>query len=154
MDTRGSNDATGPWTEAKPWGWWKSSGNLHQPEKPLVSGVAGINPSPSPILDNSVTEEKRKPTLTEQREAVELLINIAIADGVVGDPVETAKQACLTLAWFERSSELIKMLRDLKGERPELFNALNDIANAFPGVRISDIRPTRQPEREYDPDDS
>lgn len=99
----------------------------------------------------------RKPTLAEQREAVENLINIAIADGVVGEDLVYAKQACLTLAWIERSSELIKMISELRRESPELFDVLSNISSAFPGVKIAAIRgrPVQKAEDlEYDSDDS
>lgn len=101
--------------------------------------------------------ESRKPTLTEQREAVEELIAEAVKDDMDGETIARAKQACLTLAWIERSTELIKMLNGLKNENPELFEMLNKISSTFPGVKIDAIRGRAVPdatETDYDPDES
>jgi cephalosporin-C deacetylase-like acetyl esterase len=52
-----------------------------------------------------------KPSITEQREAVESLINCALQDEVCPpSDVEAAKQAVLTLQYIEARPELAKTL--------------------------------------------
>jgi hypothetical protein len=47
--------------------------------------------------------------------------------------------ALATIIWLEKSSEVIKLLANLKKQRPELFGVMHDIANEFPGVQIRNI---------------
>ena len=80
--------------------------------------------------------EKR--SLAVQRQSIETLIEYCRDVDTLA--VEAAKQACLTIGWLERRSELIRMLDKLERERPDLAAALNTIARVFPGIEISDVR--------------
>lgn len=73
-----------------------------------------------------------KSTLAEQREAVEQLI-WAAGDGPNPPPqIALARDACRTLAWFERRQELTRALVDLDKRAPGLAS----LAEAFPGSSI------------------
>ena len=76
-----------------------------------------------------------KPSLTEQREAVEALINEALG----GEPVpsvEAAKHAVLTLAWLERKENLVREIVRLEREAPDVARALVE----WPGLQIAGVR--------------
>ena len=81
--------------------------------------------------------EKR--SLSFQREAVEIFIARG-SFGMSEDIIEAAKQACLTIGYFERRQELLRMLIKLERDHPELAASMRAIADAFPGVEISDVR--------------
>jgi len=77
-----------------------------------------------------------KPTLTEQREAVEALINLGIDNDIRPGVIEAAKQAVLTLAWLERKENLVRELARIEREAPELAAALVE----WPGLQIAGVR--------------
>lgn len=80
-------------------------------------------------------------TITQQREAVECLINAALERAPIplsaGSPIfEAAKKAVLTLAWIERRADLVKEVERLEREAPQLATLLRE----FPGAKISEVR--------------
>lgn len=73
-------------------------------------------------------------SLSFQRQCVEHFIALSRdADDTV---TEGAKQACLTLAWFEKRQELVRELIRLETAAPELAELLRQ----FPGAQLSAIR--------------
>jgi len=58
-----------------------------------------------------------KPSITEQREAVEALINEAVGHGVLVG-LEPAKQAVVTLSFIERNAGLARVLAAVMNEFP------------------------------------
>lgn len=91
--------------------------------------------------------EKR--SLAFQRQCVEHLI--ALAGDEHSTIVEGAKQAALTLGWFERREEMTRAVVALDEAEPGLAS----LFQAFPGARIAAIRDTiPQPEQQEElPDD-
>jgi len=79
-----------------------------------------------------------KSSLTQQREAVEALINLAIDNDNDARPntIEDAKQAVLTLAWLERKESLVRELARIEREAPEIARALVE----WPGLQIAGVR--------------
>jgi len=75
-----------------------------------------------------------KRSLAFQRQAVEHLI--AYCRDVDETIIDAAKQACLSLAWFEKRQALTRELVRLEKDHPELAFLLREI----PGVRIDNIR--------------
>lgn len=60
-----------------------------------------------------------KPSITEQREAVEALINCALEDEQpVPSTIEKAKQAVLTLGMLERNPDLARVIAVVMREFP------------------------------------
>ena len=60
-----------------------------------------------------------KPTITEQREAVEALINCAMEDEQpVPSTIEKAKQAVITLGFLERNQDIARVIALVKKEFP------------------------------------
>lgn len=77
-------------------------------------------------------------SLSFQRQCIEHLLALhGNGDDTI---VDGAKQAALTIGWLERQAELLKMFDALRRERPELFRAMMNIAEVFPGARIEDVR--------------
>lgn len=78
-----------------------------------------------------------KPSLIEQRQAVESLINCALLDEMPAPmDVENAKQAVLTLLWLERRAELVKDVERLDREAPSIAHVLRE----FPCASIEEVR--------------
>jgi len=76
------------------------------------------------------------PTLTEQREAAEALINLGIDNDMRPRDIEPAKAAVLTLAWLERKENLVRELVRLEREAPDVARALVE----WPGLQIAGVR--------------
>ena len=76
--------------------------------------------------------EKR--SLTYQRMAVEHIL--AMCPDAPETIIEAAKQACLSLARFEKRTELTREIVRLEKAAPELSALLHQI----PGVQIADVR--------------
>lgn len=72
-------------------------------------------------------------SISMQRQAVEhcLALLESAMDGHDA-VIATARDACRTLAWFERRSELVRALVDLEKRAP----GLAELAQEFPGTRI------------------
>lgn len=79
-----------------------------------------------------------KPSLADQREAVEALIFLATQDNAQphGAMVAVARQAVLTLAWLERKENLIRELDRIERDAPEISAALKQ----WPGLQITGVR--------------
>lgn len=77
-----------------------------------------------------------KPTLSEQREAVEALVCFAKDAGVKPEIIERARFGVLLLAWFERRQEIVKEVARLEQQAPELAAALRQ----FPGAQIAGVK--------------
>lgn len=73
-----------------------------------------------------------KSTLTEQREAVERLIAVAGERSSLASVSATARDACRTLAWFERRQELTRAIVDLDQKAP----GLAELMEVFPSAQI------------------
>jgi hypothetical protein len=73
-----------------------------------------------------------RPTITEQRQAVEELLDFTEP----GDGRIAVEQAILTLAWLERRAELVKEIERLDREVP----ALAVLLKAFPDAKIEAVR--------------
>lgn len=77
-------------------------------------------------------------SLSFQRQCVEHLI--ALCPDVSETILAGAKQGCLSIGYFERRSELLRLLAKLERDHPDLTAAMKNIADTFPGVEISDVR--------------
>lgn len=90
-----------------------------------------------------------KTSLAQQRQACEHLIALCAksADETV---IAAAKDACRSLAWFERKRELTLELVRLDKEAP----ALAAILKEFPDAYISDVRPRFDRSLTADPEDA
>lgn len=80
--------------------------------------------------------EKR--SLSFQRQSIDHLI--ALCPNESDTIIDGARQAALTIGWLERQGELLRMLDELRRQRPELFLVMNSIASEFPGARIEKIK--------------
>lgn len=84
-----------------------------------------------------------KLSLTIQREKIERCLALleSLTDGEHADDIAGGRQGCLSLAWFERRSELTRELVRLDKEAPHLAQMLKD----EPGAHIVDVRPRPRP---------
>ena len=80
--------------------------------------------------------EKR--SLSAQRQNIEhcLALLETLAPGEHKAHIEIARQGCLSLAWFEKRTELTREIVRLEKAAPELSALLHQI----PGVQIADVR--------------
>ena len=82
-----------------------------------------------------------KLSLAMQRQHIEHCL--AFLESLTGsehaDHIAGARQGCLSLAWFERRSELTRELVRLEKDAPELAALLREM----PGARIADVRTCR-----------
>lgn len=77
-----------------------------------------------------------KPTLSEQREAVEALICFAKDADIRPEIIDRARFGVLSLAWFERRQEIVKEVARLEQQAPELAAVLRE----FPGAQITGVK--------------
>jgi hypothetical protein len=82
-----------------------------------------------------------KLSLAMQRQHTEHCL--ALLESLTGkehqEHIQGARQGCLSLAWFERRSELTRELVRLEQEAPELAK----LFQAEPGLKITDVRTCR-----------
>lgn len=89
----------------------------------------------------------RKTSLAQQRQACEHLVALC-RDDVEDTILNAAKDACRSMAWFEKRYELIRLLIDLESHEPELAA----FVEAFPGSKLKrkDPEPSLKPDDNYD----
>lgn len=75
-------------------------------------------------------------TITQQRQAVEHVIDQFGAHSISDVTTDALKQAALTLALIERKVELYREIERLDREAPELLTVLKE----FPAARIVGVR--------------
>jgi hypothetical protein len=78
-----------------------------------------------------------KRSLSYQRQCVEHCLHLleTKSNGEYRDQIEGARQACLSIGWFERRENLVRELLRLDEEAP----ALAALFRAFPESRITDV---------------